>query len=335
MKGLESHIFGRLGLSRFLQWRPNTILMRWLPRTMMRSYIGLLGKLYFAINSRERENIKRNLCAVLRRVAGKDSLDLIIRRTFAGISDHYYEKLFIAYHHFGKARRFLDTHVAIPNLKLLDEALCQGKGVILVTGHFGAIECFPLTLAVKGYPVTMVVRFKTHRLKRALTERGASVGITLLDFNEGEGIAFKAIKALKSNQILIVMCDEFEVWRPYRDRHTRFLGCFSPLDRTLDVFKRRYDSPVLMGLFNRGNRDSYVVDLHSLENGQYDGEDSPISERALRVLERYIIRTPEQWYQWKDVRIVLGTKISEETRPIYATEADRSLPGADSVSRTF
>ena len=325
MKGLESHIFGRLSLSRFLQWRLNTIMMRWLPRTMMRSYIGLLGKLYFAINYRERENIERNLCAVLRRVAGKDSLDLIIRRTFAGIFAHYYEKLFIAYHHFGKVCRFLDTHVAITNLKLLDEALSQEKGVILVTGHFGAVELLPLTLAIKGYPVTMVVRFKTERLKNALNYRCQFVPITLLDANDGEGIAFEAIKALKSNRILIIECDEFEIWRPYRDRHTRFLGCFSPLDRTLDVFKRRYDSPVLMGLFNRGNRDSYGIDLHSLENEQYDGEDSLISERALRVLERYIIRTPEQWYQWKDVRIVLGTKISEEGRPYFAAQEDQSV----------
>jgi hypothetical protein len=80
-----------------------------------------------------------------------------------------------------------------------------------------------------------------------------------------------------------------------------------------------------MGLFNRGNRDSYGIDLHSLEDGQYDGEDSLISERALRVLERYIIRTPEQWYQWKDVRIVLGTEISEETRPYFAAQEDQSV----------
>lgn len=335
MKRALKRSVGRVGLSRFLQWRFNTILMRWLPRTLVRAYLGLLGRIYFFFSREEKEQIKRNLSAVIRRFPRKQPVDLIIRRTFRGIFAHYHEKLLIAFAHFGKVCRFLLKHVEFEGKHLIDEPLSQGKGVILVTGHFGAVEFLPLFLALKGYPVTMVVRFKTPRLKRALVRRGSSVGITLLDANAGEKVIFNALQALRSNQILITECDEFKAWRPYRDRSTQFLGCSSPLDRTLDLLHRRHDSPVIFGLVCRLKRNSYKLRLHSLVDEAQNAQTTTISQRALRVLEQYIYMAPHQWYQWKQVRTVLGDTIFEETRPIHAVEKDTSVSLADSAMHAY
>ena len=171
MKRAQGRSVGRVGLSRFLQWRFNTILMRWLPRILVRAYLGLLGRIYFLFSREEKKQIKRNLSAVIRRFPKKQPVDLIIRRTFRGIYAHYHEKLLIAFAHFGKVCRFLLKHVEFEGKHLIDEPPSKGKGVILVTGHFGAVEFLPLFLALKGYPVTMVVRFKTQRLKQALVRR--------------------------------------------------------------------------------------------------------------------------------------------------------------------
>ena len=335
MKRARGPSVGRVGLSRFLQWRFNTIAMRWLPRTLVRAYLGLLGRIYFFFSREEKEQIKRNLSAVIRRFPKKQPVDLIIRRTFHGIFAHYHEKLLIAFAHFGKVCRFLLEQVEFEGQHLIDEPLSQGKGVILVTGHFGAVEFLPLFLALKGYPVTMVVRFKTPRLKEALVRRGSSVGITLLDANAGEKVIFNALQALKSNQILITECDEFKAWRPYRDRSIQFLGCSSPLDRTLDLFHRRHHSPVIFGLVCRLQRNRYKLRLHSLVDEDQNTQTTTISHRALRVLEQYIYMAPHQWYQWKQVRTVLGDTIFEETRPIHVVEEDRSVSLADSALHAY
>ena len=335
MKGIWGRLSGRMGLSRFLQWRFNTILLRLLPFRIARVYIGLLGRVYFLFNREEKEEIKRNLCAVIRRLLRTQPVELIIRRTFRGIYAHYHEKLFTAYASYSKVCRFVERQVQLEGQHLLEEALSQGRGLILVTGHFGAVEFLPTALALNGFGVTMVVRFKTEQLKRTLKRRAARLGITLLDATEGEGVMFSALRALKSNRILITECDEFEAWRPCRTRRTQFLGYPSPMDRTLDLFQRRHDSPVIMGLVIRKSKQYYEISLHSLENGQFDNETIPIAERALRVLESYILETPEQWYQWKEIRIALGTKIFEETSAIHEIETDRSLPVADSATRTF
>ena len=335
MKRARGRSVRRVGLSRFLQWRFNTIAMRWLPRTLVRAYLGLLGRIYFFFSREEKEEIKRNLSAVIRRFPKKQPVDLIIHRTFHGIFAHYHEKLLIAFAHFGKVCRFLLEQVEFEGQHLIDEPLSQGKGVILVTGHFGAVEFLPLFLALKGYPVTMVVRFKTPRLKEALVRRGSSVGITLLDANAGEKVIFNALQALKSNQILITECDEFKAWRPYRDRSIQFLGCSSPLDRTLDLFHRRHHSPVIFGLVCRLQRNRYKLRLHSLVDEDQNTQTTTISHRALRVLEQYIYMAPHQWYQWKQVRTVLGDTIFEETRPIHVVEEDRSVSLADSAMHAY
>lgn len=335
MKRAQGRSVGRVGLSRFLQLRFNTILMRWSPRIFVRVYLGLLGRIYFFFSREQEKQIKRNLSAVIRHFPKKQPVDLIIRRTFRGVYAHYYEKLLIAFAHFGKVCRFLLKHVEFEGKHLIDEPLSQGKGVILVTGHFGAVEFLPLFLALKGYPVTMVVRFKTPRLKRALVRRGSSVGITLLDANAGEKVIFNALQALKSNQILITECDEFKAWRPYRSRSTQFLGCSSPLDRTLDLLHRRHHSPVIFGLVCRLKRNSYKLRLHSLTDETQNAQTTTISHRALRVLEQYIYIAPHQWYQWKQVRTVLGDTIFEETKPIHAVEKDTSVSLADSAMHAY
>jgi KDO2-lipid IV(A) lauroyltransferase len=333
MKRICAHLVGRIGLSRFLQWRPNAMLMRYLPLRIGRAYIGLLGRAYFFINRSERDEIKRNLTAVVGRMPGRDSIDLITRRTFYGFFAHYHEKLLTAYANYHKVCHFIESRMVLEGQQLLDQALAQGRGAILVPAHFGAVEFLPTYLALNGYRVTMVVRFKTERLKRALSQRAARLGITLLDATEGEGVIFSACQSLKSNQILITECDEFLSWRPDRHRQTSFLGCYCPLDRTLDILQRRYDSPVIMGLVRRLRNYHYGLELHSLNalnESKHVFANESIAQRALETLQWYICLAPEQWYQWKQVHLVLGTKLFEAKGPVYATEADRILPVADS-----
>ena len=335
MKRVLGHLFAPAGLSRFLQRRFNTVLMRWLPRPVMQAYLGLLGRVYFFFSREEKKQIKQNLSAVILRFPKRPPLHLTLRRTFRGIYSHYYEKLLIAFAHLGRVCRFLLEQVEFQGQHLIDESLSRGKGVILVTGHFGAVGFLPLFLALKGYPITMVVRFKTQRLKEALVRRGSRVGITLLDANADEQVIFNALQALKSNQILVTECDEFKAWRPYRDRSIQFLGCSSPLDRTLDLFYRRYGSPVLFGLVYRQSRNRYKLRLHSLVDEAQNAPAPTVSLAALRLLEQYIYMAPHQWYQWKQVRTVLGDQLFQEARQTYATDETPSLSLADPAMHVY
>ena len=71
--------------------------------------------------------------------------------------------------------------------------------------------------------------------------------------------------------------------------------------------------------------------LHSLLDEAKNAQATSISLGALRLLEQYIYVAPHQWYQWKQVRTVLGDAIFEETRPIHATDEDSSLSITDAA----
>ena len=332
-------VFGRIGISRFLQWRLNTYLMWMLPFSWMQTYIGLLGKIFFYFNRKERHIIRRNIRLIVGDFRNDQPIERVIQRTFKGIFTHYAEKLFIAYTNLGRAFKFLRKNVVVEGRELLDDALAQGKGVIFVTGHYGAVEFLPTVLGLEGYALTMLLRFKTKDLKRSLNNRIKSAGdvkITLVDVTESRNVMFEAMKALKSNQIVITECDEFEEWRPCQRRRNRFLGRNVPFDRTLDMLQKRSKSPAVMGIVQRRPGGRFVLKLHSLiREGSRRKEDVSLPQKALTTLERYITEAPYQWYQWKDASYILQSEIAEMTGPVPATEEVPVVPLEDTPVHAF
>lgn len=304
MKGTGKRIFGKVGLSRFLQWRVNTYIVRFLPLALSRAYLCFLGCIYYALNKGEQKVIGNTIAAIFKGRYHPKEIKRITELAIKGIFTHYHEKLLMAYANFKWLRSFVFQNTRLRNQELLDAALKKGRGVILVTGHFGAVELIPLTLALRNYPLTMIVRFKTKRLKKASLERAAPYGVRLLDAGT-ENITFAAFSTLKENKIFITECDEFESWRPHKDRSTDFLGITSPVDRTLDALQRKYQSPVIFALLKRGWNSTYVLEFHNVTEGKETKQNLSIAERALSILENYIYTYPEQWYQWKQAGLFL------------------------------
>ena len=318
------------GVSGFFQWRPNTFLVRWLPFCLSRAYLGLLGRIYYILGRQEGDEIRENLDAAARKVPITAPLDEVVHRTFLGIYTHYFEKLITAYAPVKKVYRFVEQRITLEDEQLLAEGLALGRGVILVSAHFGGIEFLPVLMALKGYPVTMVVRFKTGRLKQALVPRAEAHNIRLIDADNGDGVLFTALESLKENRILITECDEFEAWRPAPKRWAEFLGCSCPMDRTLDILHRRYRSPVLMGLNLRVQGTRYELIMHDITTPEGGLGRESLQQNALRILEQYICEAPEQWYQWKNVRIALGGALFDNVSTPSAVAGEQSLLAVES-----
>jgi len=293
-----------LNLSRFCQAKFNVWLFRLLPFWVSRWYLFQLGKVYFFFKQKEKALIR----ATVRRVIGGDlespSLKALLKDTFRGIIDHYHEKLFVAYSNFPRLLKFLRNRIKLNGETELREILAQGRGIILVTGHYGAVEFLPGALAVRGYPVTMICRFQTNRLRKSLQKRAEAVGLQLVDSDEGN-VFLAAIKALKSGRILITECDEFDEWRPAENQEVSFLNCSLPGDRTLDILKRRAGAPVVTALMQRNGKKRYTMNLVPV----YTTPSEPaMGQQCLKVLEASIQASPAHWYQWKKLGQMLDLK---------------------------
>lgn len=285
-----------LNLSKFCQARGNVFLYKCLPFRLSRWYLGLLGRLYFFLKRQEKELIQLTIRQVFGATLEGKSLKVLIRKTFRGIVEHYHEKLFVAYSNFPRLLKFLRQRIKLEGEEHLREALAQGRGLILVTGHYGAVEFLPGVLALRGYPATMICRFQTSRLRESLKKRAAAVNLQLVDADGGH-VFLMALKALKQGRILITECDEFEEWRPEKGRLVTFLNRCLEGDRTLETLQKRSGAPVVTALLQRNGGKSYTLGFTPVTGPAADP--APLGEACLRVLEKAIRATPEQYYQWK------------------------------------
>ncbi|MBI9098093.1 MAG: lysophospholipid acyltransferase family protein [Spirochaetaceae bacterium] len=303
-----------LNLSKFLQARLNVLIFRFLPFHTSRLYLLFLGKIYYKFKKNEYNLIEKTIRFIFEKQLTPKELHKTITDIFHGIIAHYHEKLFVAYSNYPLLKKRFLSWVNITGEKEFQTALEKGKGVILVTAHYGAVEWLPGVLAARGYPVTMILRFQTQKLKDSLVSRSSEMkDLHLVDLDEGN-VFFTAVNALKSGRILITECDEFDAWRPSKHIPITFLNQQMDGDKTLDILRKHSGAAVTTALMHRNSRKRYTLKLKTLITD--DADKRHVSKLTLGVLDEALHSNPEQWYQWKDLGEKLEldskTKVDEE-----------------------
>ena len=229
----------------------------------------------------------------------REEVDFLFRSTLKGVFYHYFEKLFLACttRHEWKAY-FLDR-IHISRRRLLDRFLAKNQGVILVTAHFGAVEFLPGYLALLGYPIAIVAKFKTQRLKTKCEEKARTVGARIIDANEKSSF-FLALSALKEGRILITQCDEVDCWKASSRRTLSLFGTTVQVDRTVSILWKRSGAPVLFGHVRRTGEGQYIAEIEDLFEAADGTSPERLDERILKKLEQLVYTNPDQWYIWKN-----------------------------------
>jgi KDO2-lipid IV(A) lauroyltransferase len=292
----------QLNLSKFCQMNVSRFLARRVPFRCSQMYLASLGKYYYLTHSQERELIRQTIRQVFGAYLEESALQKLCRQTFAGILSHYQEKLFLAYAPEAKVKQYLARRLELRGTQELQQALSLGRGVILVTGHFGAVEFLPGALGLSGFPAAIIVRPQTKELAASLAERAALINLTLIIPENGKVLP-AALRALREGRILITEADEFEMWRRHEFQTVNFLGFNIPADRTLEVLQKRSGSPLLTAFVRREPKRRYTLDISpvSAPAAVYGA-----SSHCLQLLEKAIYQNPEQWYQWKEFGKVIS-----------------------------
>lgn len=220
----------------------------------------------------------------------------IYKGVIKGIVRHYQEKTFNGFLAVPKFKKFLLSRVCFDGFeRVLQDALKDGRGVIIATGHYGAIEFLPSYLVFRKYPTVTVAKFTTERLKKIMIPRANGQGLDVIVPGDVNNVLQEASKVLSQNKIFVTQCDETDAWHADRNHTMEFLGKKIHPDRMLSVLCRRTGAVLLLGLLHREGKNRYKLFLHRVP----DEGDVPISVPTLKLLEEYIYRHPEQWYEWK------------------------------------
>ncbi len=294
-----------IGISNFFQLPFNVALVKILPFSIIRIYMYILGVLYFVVAYQQTIRISRSFNYVFQPNLKRPSTYLQFIKTYGGVFEHYYEKLLLGYKSIRTISNYLGKRLVSSFPDCFKERINNRQGCILVTGHFGAVEFLPLASGMLNIKIAMIVRFKTEELRRALQKKADHYDVYVIDADKPNVIK-KAMQAIQDGRVLITECDEFSKWHPNKKLSLSVFGKRYQADRTLDFFYKKANVPAYLCLMKRENG-NYRMVIDPIADGQSPNVSLAIN--AWKQLERYILKYPEQWYQWKSAYSLLEKHI--------------------------
>jgi len=271
--------------------------LRLFPYQVSLLFANITGVLFFLLGRKRRKITLENL---KRCFPDKDEEELkrIARRAY-----RYIAKSLTEYILFPKLDRDqILSLVEFEGLELFDSALKEGKGAVLVTGHFGSWELMGAAISQKGYPIDFLVGEQHNLLvDNLMNEHRRIMGIGIIKM----GAAAKGvIKALRDNRFVAMLSDQ----DAGKDGTiVDFLGFPASTPKGPAAFSLKTNTPMIMGFIIRenGKKQKIILEIvEPIERSSNKEEDiNRLTQAYTSVLEKYIRAYPDHWYwlhrRWK------------------------------------
>jgi lauroyl/myristoyl acyltransferase len=260
-----------------------------LPRRVSYLIAALVGDIIYLVSPRIRGSIAGNV----RHVLGADSDDAAIRRVVRGVlrnaSRNYLDLIRIPRMNPGEIKRQVTPH----GVHHVVNALASGKGVMLVTAHFGSFDMAVQLLAVHSVRTTIPVEaLEPERLLDHVVSLRRNKGLNIIPAKSGALQAM--IEALRKGEIVLIACDRDVTGEAPK---ALFFGEETRLpDMAVRIALRT--GAAIIPVFNirrdDGRYDVYVeppIEVSSNGTANVTGH----MNEVIRVMEQYIRSCPEQW----------------------------------------
>lgn len=193
--------------------------------------------------------------------------------------------------------------VQFHGLEMLDQAMSQGKGAILVTGHLGNWELAGSAVAMAGVPLDAVVaRQKNPLFHEELTRSRGELGVRVILKSDATR---PILRALREGRAVALLADQ-NVWTGAL--WVDFFGTTSATTRGPALLARRTGAPLFLALGIRTAAwpPAYTVTFQPLAVESTDDLEADLhttTRRYLAALEEWVRRYPEQYFwhhrRWK------------------------------------
>ncbi len=270
-----------------------------LPRGPVLRAARAAGSLAFLFPSGMRSRTVKNLRRALGADLGRDGAVRTARNVFRHFMAAGFDLMFIP----GLCRSGrISKIVTARGMDHLDRAFAKGRGVMMLTAHFGNWEILGAWLAASGYPMKVIGRaLENPGLDRLLVGIRNQAGYT----NIPRGTSSREIiRTIRSGGAIGMLIDQdVQVQGVFAD----FFGrpAFTPTGPV--VLARRFGTPIVP-IFCRMKDDlTYEVTcLPEVEQSKEEDDEAAAREttaRINRIYEDIIRETPEQWVwmhkRWK------------------------------------
>jgi KDO2-lipid IV(A) lauroyltransferase len=197
-------------------------------------------------------------------------------------------------------RGYMENHIELEGREYLDQALAEGKGAVLVTGHFGSWEVTGCALARLGYPIGFLVGVQRNRLIQTMMNSiRKACGIEVHEPHD----LLRAVRSLRANRFVAMLSDQ-DAGR--KGVFVEFLGEPASTPRGPARLALLAGSPIIPGFTIAVGRGRHrIVIERPIYPPERPGEDAvrDLTQAYTRVMEIYVRRYPASWLwthrRWK------------------------------------
>jgi KDO2-lipid IV(A) lauroyltransferase len=210
--------------------------------------------------------------------------------------------------------------VSMPDTSIMEARLKEGKGLIMLGGHFGNWELNALSVGLLGgHPLTIIVQEQRNKYVDAFMNKNRVLfgnKIVVMKKSPREILA-----ALQRNEVVAMLADQSG---PQEGLFVEYFGRSASTHRGPAVFSVRTGAPIVMSFILRKEDGRYElvfeeVDTRSL-SGSEDDKITELTERHVAMLEKYATLYPDHWLwmhkRWKHVppaKSAIEEKLHEST----------------------
>ncbi len=183
----------------------------------------------------------------------------------------------------------------------VQQALAEGRGVVVLTGHLGSWDIAARALRDFGRPVNVVMAHESNATSqnfvRTARER-AGVRVVLSDTSVFSSLGL--VNALRRNEIVAIQLDR--TLGAGGVRMLPFFGAPAPFPSGPFVLARLARAPVVLVFVTRVGRRHYHVQggqrIDVPREARHPEVLDPVMHEAVRQLEDVVRRHPTQWFQF-------------------------------------
>ena len=184
----------------------------------------------------------------------------------------------------------------------IGQARRQGKGVILVTGHFGYWELLGASVAALGYPMAVVAKDQHNPAVNALIIKGREkLGMKVISM---AAATHAIMRTLRRNECVGLLMDQDA---GPGGTFVDFLGLEASTYQGPALFALRSGAPIIPCFIIREGAERHRIVFESPIEAVPTGDETADIQRYTQaytaVLERYVRMYPDHWFwvhrRWK------------------------------------
>lgn len=286
--------------------------MRPLPLPLAYAVAARVADICYPFFRRQRRNLNENLARVLQ-TRDRREVDRVARQAFRNFG-----RFVVDFIHFPTMDRAeVRRRLRFDDWDNLNALFQRGRGVIIVTLHYGIWDLGAAALAAHDYPVNAVGDvFPYPKLTELVFRSRERLGMRVIPAN---GVGPGLVRALRRGEMVALLID---VAAPGQSVTIDFFGAPTQVSAGPARLALRLGAAVMPAVVLRGDDPTHVkpvidASLTFEPTGDDERDVLALTQQIMRSLEQRVREYPEQWYIF---RRMWASSSFEEERPDAAGE---------------